>query len=210
MRTTGRPVLFGIDSVHGATYVDSAVLFPHSINIGATFNPTLAGLMGEYMARDTKAAGIPWLFGPTLDITRHKHWPRVYETFGETRQWSRTWAARPSRRSRASFKHFIAYSDPVDGMDRSNAVVSDYDLLNYFMPSFKAAIDVAKVMNGMGTFVAINTVPMAANERLHKQLLRGDLKFDGLMVTDFKEIQMLVEMHHAAVTSLDAMEPIIE
>ncbi|CAK4189953.1 unnamed protein product, partial [Aphanomyces euteiches] len=79
----GRPILYGIDSLHGATYVKDAVLFPQQMNIGATFDPSFAKSMGATAGRDTKAAGIPWLFTPCLDVSRHKAWPRTYETFGE-------------------------------------------------------------------------------------------------------------------------------
>ena len=79
----GHPILFGLDSVHGANYVANAVLFPHQINAGASFNRRLVHDLGFYTARDTVAAGIPWIFGPILDVTSHKAWPRVYETFGE-------------------------------------------------------------------------------------------------------------------------------
>ncbi|KDO18093.1 hypothetical protein SPRG_21766 [Saprolegnia parasitica CBS 223.65] len=77
------PILFGLDSVHGANYVANAVLFPHQINAGASFNRRLVKELGFYTARDTAAAGIPWIFGPILDVASHKAWPRVYETFGE-------------------------------------------------------------------------------------------------------------------------------
>ncbi|ETV89748.1 hypothetical protein H257_00912 [Aphanomyces astaci] len=83
IRTTGTPIIYGLDSLHGANYVKGAVLFPHQINVGATFDPELARRMGHYAGRDTKAAGISWIFGPTLEPVRHKGWPRIMETFGE-------------------------------------------------------------------------------------------------------------------------------
>ncbi|KAF0696898.1 hypothetical protein As57867_012329, partial [Aphanomyces stellatus] len=205
----GIPMIYGLDSVHGANYIDGAVLFPHNINVGMTFNPSLASDLGKYMARDTKAAGIPWMFGPTLDITRHKHWPRMYETFSEDPTVVADMAAHliPAIQSQgvaACFKHFIGYSDPTDGNDRSNVVATTYEQLNYFAPPFKAAVD-ANVMSGMGTFVAMNGVPLAANAPLHHGLLRHDLGFTGLMVTDWEEIYLLNRVHHAVTSDQDAI-----
>ncbi|ETW04453.1 hypothetical protein H310_04726 [Aphanomyces invadans] len=129
MKRNKVPMMFGIDSVHGATYVDGSVLFPQSINTAAAFNPTLAEGLGKYMARDTKAAGIPWMFGPTLDVTRHKHWPRVYETFGEdptvvAQMGKAVIESIQKQRVAACFKHFISYSDPTTGLDRDNSELS--------------------------------------------------------------------------------------
>ncbi|KAF0696899.1 Aste57867_12376 [Aphanomyces stellatus] len=205
------PMIFGIDSVHGATYVDRSVLFPQSINTAATFNPVLANDLGKYMARDTKAAGIPWMFGPTLDVTRHKHWPRVYETFGEdpvvvSHMGRNVISNVQAQGVAACFKHFITYSDPTSGLDRDNTEETQFEILNYFMPPFKAAIDQADVWSGMGSFIALNKIPIAANELIHKGLLRGDLGYDGLMVTDFREINLLVKQHHYVNTVVEAVE----
>ncbi|KAH9079712.1 hypothetical protein Ae201684P_011965 [Aphanomyces euteiches] len=79
LTNAGRPIVYGLDSLHGANYVKDAVLFPQQVNIGATFNPTFAKTMGSTAGRDTKAAGIPWVFTPCLDVSRHKGWPRTYE-----------------------------------------------------------------------------------------------------------------------------------
>ncbi|KAG9408678.1 hypothetical protein AC1031_020525 [Aphanomyces cochlioides] len=208
IKTTNIPMIFGTDSVHGATYVHNSVLFPQSINTAATFNPELAVGLGTYMARDTKAAGIPWMFGPTLDVTRHKHWPRVYETFGEdptvvSDMGKTVIKAIQSQGIAACFKHFITYSDPTSGLDRDNTIESSYEILNYFVPPFKAAIE-ADVWSGMGSFIALNSVPIAANALVHKSLLRGDLGFKGLMVTDFREINLLVSQHHYVPNTLEA------
>ncbi|CAK4077096.1 unnamed protein product, partial [Aphanomyces euteiches] len=209
IKTTNIPMIFGTDSVHGATYVHNSVLFPQSINTAATFNPELAVGLGTYMARDTKAAGIPWMFGPTLDVTRHKRWPRVYETFGEdptvvSDMGKTVIKAIQSQGIAACFKHFITYSDPTSGLDRDNTVESSYEILNYFVPPFKAAIE-ADVWSGMGSFIALNSVPIAANALVHKSLLRGDLGFKGLMVTDFREINLLVSQHHYVPNTLEAV-----
>ncbi|KAF0684852.1 Aste57867_23197 [Aphanomyces stellatus] len=133
MRITNIPILYGIDSIHGAQRVDKAVLFPQNINTGATFNPTLVYDYGKYMARDTKAAGILWIFNPTLDITRHKHWPRVYETYGEDPVGVAATATAvvtgiQSQGVAACFKQFIGDSDTRSGNDR-DAVALTFELL---------------------------------------------------------------------------------
>ncbi|RHZ01160.1 hypothetical protein DYB35_012710 [Aphanomyces astaci] len=209
IRTTGTPIIYGLDSLHGANYVKGAVLFPHQINVGATFDPELARRMGHYAGRDTKAAGISWIFGPTLEPVRHKGWPRIMETFGEdpTVVADMGKAAIDGIQSQgvaACFKHFIGYSASNSGKDRDPVSLSNHELLNLFMPPFKAAID-AGVMSGMDSFVSLDGIPMAANRKNSIQFLRDDLKFDGVLVSDWEEIYMLEFYHHYAANREDAI-----
>ncbi|CAK4071244.1 unnamed protein product [Aphanomyces euteiches] len=192
---TKTPILYGLDSIHGAQYVSYAVLFPQSINAGATFDPDAIYSYGSFVARDTKAAGIPWVFYPVLDVLRHKHWSRLYESFGEDPFQVAEMAQAvvrgiQSRQVAACFKHFIGYSATNSGNDRDYAELSDYELLNHFAPPFKATID-AGIMTGMGSFIGINGIPLAANERLHRGLLRHDLAFNGTFVTDWGELYFM-------------------
>ncbi|KAF0694489.1 Aste57867_14657 [Aphanomyces stellatus] len=210
LQHTNIPILFGLDSIHGANYIDKAVLFPQNINGGATFNPDLVQNYGKYMARDNKAAGIPWIFNPTLDITRHKHWPRVYETYGEDPTAVAAMAKAvvtgiQSQQVAACFKQFIGDSDSISGNDRDAVVLSDYDILNYFTPPFKAAID-AGVMTGMGTYVGINGVPLAINTKLHLGLLRHDLNFTGMLVSDWNEMYLLHYVYNLVPNDQDATQ----
>ncbi|KAF0715723.1 hypothetical protein As57867_003215, partial [Aphanomyces stellatus] len=210
MANGGTPILYGLDTIHGANYVRGAVLFPQQINVGATFNPSLAQSLGQYAGRDTKAGGIPWVFGPCLEVARHKHWPRIFETFGEdpvvvAEMGKNIIQGIQSNNVAACFKHFIGYSGSVGGTDRDPVSLSTYDLLNHFVPSFKAAID-AGVMTGMGSYIALNGTPMAANKQLHYDLLRKDLKFDGMIVSDWSEIYMLDDFHHFASGREDAVD----
>ncbi|RQM28344.1 hypothetical protein B5M09_007507, partial [Aphanomyces astaci] len=208
-RTSGTPIIYGLDSLHGANYVKGAVLFPHQINVGATFDPELARRMGHYAGRDTKAAGVTWIFGPTLEPVRHKGWPRIMETFGEdpTVVADMGKAAIDGIQSQgvaACFKHFIGYSATNSGKDRDPASLSDHELLNLFMPPFKAAID-AGVMSGMDSFLSLNGIPMAADRKNSIQFLRNDLKFDGVLVSDWEEIYMMDFHHHYAANRKDAV-----
>ncbi|KDO22380.1 hypothetical protein SPRG_11332 [Saprolegnia parasitica CBS 223.65] len=204
------PILFGLDSVHGANYVANAVLFPHQINAGASFNRRLVKELGFYTARDTAAAGIPWIFGPILDVTSHKAWPRVYETFGEdpflvTQMASQiVHGLQDNHTIAACFKHFIGYAATPSGHDRDPITLSDYEILNYYMPPFQAAID-AGALSGMMNYVSLNGVPMGANRKMLINLLRGDLAFKGMLVTDWGVIDDLATFHHVAATEEDAV-----
>ncbi|RQM31158.1 hypothetical protein B5M09_011320 [Aphanomyces astaci] len=196
---TGHPIIYGVDSVHGATYVQNAVLFPHQINVGATFDPAFASQLGEFAGRDTRAAGIHWIFGPTLEVARHKGWPRIMETFGEdptvVADMGRAVVQSIQKRNVAAcFKHYIGYSGSQSGKDREPVSLTKHELLNIFMPPFKAVID-AGVMTGMDSFIALNGVPTSANRQTSIDLLRTDLKFDGFLVSDWEEIYMMQYFH---------------
>ncbi|CAK5130434.1 unnamed protein product, partial [Aphanomyces euteiches] len=187
----GRPIVYGLDSLHGANYVKDAVLFPQQVNIGATFNPTFAKTMGSTAGRDTKAAGIPWVFTPCLDVSRHKGWPRTYETYGEDPFVVSSMATNvvqgiQGQGVAACFKHFMGYSASATGKDRDPVTLSKHEIQNIFMPSFKAAID-AGIMTGMGSYIQLNGVPMSANRQTSIDLLRNDLKWDGMLVSDWAE-----------------------
>ncbi|KAF0691565.1 Aste57867_17233 [Aphanomyces stellatus] len=210
MNVTGIPIIYGLDSLHGANYVYNASLFPQSINTGATFNIDLARQAGLYTGRDTKAAGIPWVFGPMLEPVRHKHWPRVYESFNEDPHAVAALGAAyvegmQSQGVAACLKHLIAYSDPFDGNDRSNVYLSAYELQNYFVPPFQAAIDDGGALTVMGSYIALNGVPVAANSATSIDLLRKDLGFTGVLVSDFIEVYLLHTMHQVAASNLDAV-----
>ncbi|RHY25819.1 hypothetical protein DYB32_008080 [Aphanomyces invadans] len=206
--STRIPILYGFDSTHGANYIANATLFPQPINTGATFNVELAGAVGMYTGRDTLAGGMPWVYSPMLEVIRHKHWPRMYESYNEdivaVSELGRAYiAGMQSQGVAACFKHFIGYSDPTDGNDRTDVVLSKHQVLNYFVPPFKAAIE-AGVLSGMGTYVGLNGVPMAANNVTSNLLLRRDLNFSGLMVTDWGEMYLLHDPRKLVPSELEA------
>lgn len=207
---TGHPILYGLDSVHGANYVRDAVSFGQQLNAAATFNASLVSEMGAITARDTLAAGIPWVFAPILDISQNSLWPRTFETFGEDPYLASVMADASVRglqrenTTAACMKHLIGYSKTPTGHDRDGVTISDYDLLNYFAPSFLAAIR-AGVKTGMETYASVNGVPVVANNRLLEQLIRHDMGFDGLIVTDWAEINNLHDWHRIAKTKQDAV-----
>ncbi|EEY63551.1 beta glucosidase, putative [Phytophthora infestans T30-4] len=183
----GHPFIFGIDSLHGAGFTSGAVLFGQPINGAATFNPDLAYEMGRISGRDTLAAGTPWIFGPMLEISQNPLWPRVYETFGEDPvlvsaiSEALIKGIQSNNGSAACMKHWIGYSKTPTGHDKDPVTLSDLDLLNYFLPPFKAAVD-AGVMSAMENYISVNGIPTIANHKLMNKLLREDLGFEGLTV----------------------------
>ncbi|KAG1703273.1 hypothetical protein DVH05_008182 [Phytophthora capsici] len=206
----GHPMIYGLDSVHGANYVTGAVIFGQQINSGASFNPDLVHKAGQITARDTQAAGIPWVFGPILEISQNPLWSRTYETFSEDPYLVTVMGEALVRglqsynQTAACMKHFIGYSKTPTGHDRDNVVMADYDLHNYFLPPFKAAMD-AGAMSTMENYISINGEPVIANPRILNDLLRSDLGFDGLLLSDWAEINNLKDWHRVAETYEDAV-----
>ncbi|KAL4152368.1 hypothetical protein PRNP1_009299 [Phytophthora ramorum] len=206
----GHPIIYGLDSVHGANYVTGAVIFGQQINSGASFNPDLVYKAGQITARDTQAAGIPWVFGPILEISQNPLWSRTYETFSEDPHLVTVMGEAIIRglqsynQTAACMKHFIGYSKTPSGHDRDNVIMDDFDLLNYFLPPFKAAMD-AGAMSTMENYISINGEPVIASSRILNDLLRSDLGFDGLLVSDWAEINNLKDWHRVAETYEDAV-----
>ncbi|KAG0046026.1 hypothetical protein BGZ83_008789 [Gryganskiella cystojenkinii] len=208
------PMIYGLDSVHGANYVDGAVLFPQQIGLAATFNTTTAYEAGRITARDTRAAGVPWVFAPILDIAVHKLWPRVYESFGEDPHVAATMGSaiikglqgdykNDRTRVAACMKHFIGYSASRDGQDKSSAWIPDNYLLDYFVPSFQAAVD-AGVATAMETYIDVNGQPVVGSHFYLTQLLRHRIGFEGMLVTDWAELNRLYTEHKTAQSLKDA------
>ncbi|OQR91778.1 glycoside hydrolase, partial [Achlya hypogyna] len=204
------PVLFGLDSVHGANYVNGAVLSPQQINKGASFNPTLVQQSAYITARDSAAGGLNWVFSPGVDVTTHKRWSRVYESFGEDPYLSSVLgqAAVTGIQSMpgvaATLKHFIGYGATSSGDDRGPAYLSDYEVLNYHAPPFIAAV-AAGALSIMSSYVSNNGVPMVANTPLTVNLLRNDMGFNGVLVTDWEDIYNLNNVHHIVSNNQDAV-----
>uniref|UniRef100_K3WVG8 beta-glucosidase n=1 Tax=Globisporangium ultimum (strain ATCC 200006 / CBS 805.95 / DAOM BR144) TaxID=431595 RepID=K3WVG8_GLOUD len=206
----GHPIVFGIDSVHGANYISNAVLFGQQINGAASFNPDLVYEMGRVTGRDTQAAGIPWVFGPILELAQNPLWSRTYETFGEDPYLVSVMAdsiirgLQSNSAIAACMKHFVAYSKTPQGHDRDGVSISDFDLLNYFVQPFIAAVN-AGVMSTMENYIAVNGVPTVSSSKLLRDLLRSDMGFQGVAVTDWAEINNLVDWHRVAPTQADAV-----
>lgn len=224
--TTGKiPIMYGIDSIHGATYVKDAVLFPQAINIAATFDTNMSYVAGLITSKDTRAAGIPWIFSPVLGLGLQPLWARFPETFGEDPylaatmgakiieglqyDWNQEYPASDTttglpRRTAACMKHFIAYSMPEDGHDRSAVQLPDRYLRQLYIPSFQAAID-AGVLTAMESYQEVGGVPMVSSKDYLTTLLRKEMNFTGFMVTDYAEIENLHTWHLVSDTVRNAV-----
>ncbi|MBF0761012.1 glycoside hydrolase family 3 C-terminal domain-containing protein [Dysgonomonas mossii] len=197
------PVIYGLDQIHGATYTAGSTMFPQEIGIAATWNPAHARKMGEITAYETRASNVPWNFSPVLDLGLDPRFPRQYEGFGEDPYIGSVFGyelvkgyegddnniANPTKVA-SCIKHFIGYSAPISGKDRTPAYIPENVLLEYHVPAFKAAIDAGAhtIMINSGI---INNVPVHASYELMTKLLRQDLGFQGMIVTDWEDINKL-------------------
>lgn len=208
------PVLYGIDSIHGANYVKSATLFPQPLGMAATWNPELMLQGSDITAAETRAAGIPWNFSPVLDIGRQPLWPRLYETFGEDPYLATVMGVATIRgyegddvsspqKVAACMKHYVGYSFPTSGHDRTPALIPDITMREYFLPTFAAAVKAGAhtVMVNSGE---VNGVPGHINPYLLKDVLRTELGFKGVAVSDWEDIKKLVNTHAIAADEKEA------
>ena len=208
------PVLYGIDSIHGTTYVEGGTLFPQPLAMAATWNPELMLRGSQISAAETRKAGIPWAFSPVLDVGRQPLWPRLYETFGEdtylatvmgvaaVRGYEGDDISSPTHVS-SSLKHYIGYSYPTTGGDRSPALIPESTLREYFLPTFAAAIQ-AGAHTVMVNSAEVNGIPGHVNGYLLKTVLRDELGFQGVVVSDWQDIERLVTAHHIVATEKEA------
>jgi beta-glucosidase len=210
----GIPMIYGIDSIHGANYVLGTTLFPQEIGMAATWNPELMKRGSEISAMETRAAGIPWSFSPVLDVGRQPLWPRFWETFGEDPYLASVMGVAFVRglegtdvssqdHVAASLKHYVGYSFPLTGRDRTPAWIPENYLREYFLPSFDAAIK-AGAHTIMVNSAEINGVPGHINHHILTDILRGELGFKGFVVSDWEDIKKLVTIWHVAATEKEA------
>lgn len=208
------PILYGIDHVHGSSYLSTGTIFPHNINIGATFDTAFAYHAGWVTAYETADLGHRWVFAPVLDLGRNKSWGRYYETFGEDPLLVSAMGASYIRglqnnkeilpyKVAGCGKHFLGYSDPKSGWDRSPAEIPDQALREFFLPSFRAAVH-AGVKTMMINSGEINGIPVHASHELLTGLLRDELGFRGIAITDWMDIIALQKMHYIAENEKEA------
>ena len=218
-RATGQtrlhvPVIYGLDSVHGANYVAGATIFPQQLGLAATWDYELAREAAAITAAETRSAGVPWNFSPVLDVGRQPLWPRLYETFGEDPYLVSVMGAAvirgyqgddPSSPTRvaATLKHYIGYSVPVSGHDRTPAMIPEMMLRQTLLPPFAAGVK-AGALTVMVNSGEVNGIPGHVNRYLLNDVLRGELGFDGVIVSDWEDIKKLVYLHHTAANEKDA------
>lgn len=214
----GIPVIYGIDAIHGTTYTAGATFFPQEIGQAATWNRALVKRGAEICAYETRASSIPWNFSPVLDMGRDPRFPRIWETFGEDVYLTSELAKQmidgyegtdndvsDQYKVAASLKHYLGYSVPYSGKDRTPAFIPEIELRERHLPAFKAAVDAGahSVMVNSGI---INGVPVHANYNLITKLLKEELGFDGVVVTDWADIQNLHNRDKVAATQKEAVK----
>ncbi len=202
------PVIYGIDAIHGANYTIGSTLFPQQIALAATWNPKLVEKVASITAYDVSASGIPWNFSPVLDLGRQPLWGRYYETFGEDVHLAKTMGKafikgyqgdnlKHPQKVAACLKHYVGYSFPLSGKDRTPAWIPDRMLKEYFLPTFKTAIDegALSIMVNSGE---VNGIPVHASYELLTKVLRDELGFEGIILTDWEDIIKLYKDHRIA------------
>ena len=204
------PVIYGIDAIHGVNYTRGATLFPQEIGLAATWNPSIAEEFARITAYETRASGIPWNFSPVLDLGRNPLWSRNFETLGEDPYLCSVMGAAiikgyqgnnsasiDSLHVLACMKHFVGYSASMSGRDRTPAWIPDKYMKEYYLPSFKAAVDAGAhtVMINSGT---VNGVPGHVNQALIQHTLKDEWRFRGFAVSDWEDFNMLHTVHRVA------------
>ena len=215
-KTSGIPVLYGIDAIHGATYTSGAELSPQQIGLAATWNTELVRKIAENAAKDVYESGIPWNFSPVLDLGLDPRWPRFWETFGEdpllTSDMGEAMVLGYQEGPypiAATLKHFYGYGMPLSGKDRTPAWIPERQLREYFLPPFERAIN-AGAKSIMVNSGELNGIPVHINKKLLHDLLRVELGFEGVLVTDWEDIKYLVSRHKVAENYRDAVKLAID
>ena len=209
------PVLYGIDAIHGSSYTTGATLFPQQIGIAATFNTSIAKKGSEISAYETRASSIPWVFSPDLDLPRNPAWSRMWESFGEDPYLSSQMAKAMvegfegndvgSKYNVATcIKHFIGYGSSTTGTDRTPSIIPERVLRQYDLTIYQAAIK-AGAKSIMISSGEINGTPVHASKHIITDILKNELGFEGVVVTDWQDIIYLHTRHKVAETNRDAV-----
>lgn len=210
------PIIYGIDAIHGVNYTVDATLFPQQIGQAATWNPELVEIGAAITAYECRASGIPWNFSPVLDLARHPLWSRFFETYGEDVHLAKAMTQAtitgyqgkdPSNPEKVAscMKHFLGYSMPITGKDRTPAWIPERQLREYFLPTFETAIaqNSLTIMINSGE---LNGIPVHADYNILTKLLREELGFKGLAVTDWEDIIKLYRDHKVAKDMREAVK----
>jgi beta-glucosidase len=204
------PVIYGLDGIHGQTYTLDATLFPQNIGMAATRDPELAAAVTKVVARELRASGVRWNFAPVLDCGRQPLWSRYAETYGEDVYIGKTMGATVIKAYEedglknptavaSCMKHYLAYSDSRTGKDRTPIYLPEIEMREYYLPQFRAAIK-AGASTLMVNSSEINGIPVHANKYLLTDVLRKELGFQGVVVSDWEDIIRLHTRHNVAAT----------
>ncbi len=217
MKYIGIPDIYGLDHNHGVTYTQGGTLFPQPINLGASFNTDLAFTGAEITAYESRAANCPWVYNPVVDLSRDPRWPRVYESFGEdailnskmvTAEIKGYQGDDPNHIDRfhvgTSTKHYFAYGAPWTGKDRTPAYLSPQMIREKYFEPFKSAA-LAGTLTMMVNSASVNGVPVHASYDYLTKWLKEDLGWDGMLVTDWADINNLYTREKVAKDKKDAI-----
>ncbi len=217
MKYIGIPDIYGLDQNHGVTYTQGGTIFPQPINLGASFNIELARQMAEVTAYETRAGNCPWVYNPVLDLGRDPRWSRLWESFGEDAIVNARMAEAeingyqgddPNHIGKykvaTSVKHYFAYGAPFSGKDRTPAYISPAMLREKYFEPFKAAIK-AGALTIMVNSGSINGVPVHSSYEYLTKWLKQDLNWDGMIITDWADINNLYTREHVAKDRKDAI-----
>lgn len=218
MKEIGIPCIYGVDEIHGTTYTLDGTLFPQGVNMGATFNRALVRRGAEISAYETKASCVPWTYAPVVDLGRDPRWPRMWENYGEDAYLNTVMGVEavlgfqgsdPNHIGRynvaACVKHYMGYGVPVSGKDRTPSAIPRSELREKHFAPYLAAIR-AGALSVMVNSAVDNGMPFHANKELLTDWLKRDLNWDGLIVTDWADINNLCTRDHIAATKKEAIK----
>ena len=217
MKRIGIPCVFGLDQNHGSTYAQGGTLFPQNINVAATFNREIARRSAEATAYETRAVSVPWTYSPTVDLGRDARWPRIWENFGEDCYLSSEMGKAmvygfqgedPNNIDQyhiaTSMKHFMGYGVPWTGKDRTPAYISPADLREKHFAPFLAGLQ-AGALTVMVNSASVNGMPMHANKDILTGWLKEETGWDGVLITDWADINNLYTREMVAKDKKDAL-----
>lgn len=217
MKRIGIPCVFGLDQNHGSTYTQDGTLFPQNINVAATFNREIARHSAEATAYETRAVSVPWTYSPTVDLGRDARWPRIWENFGEDCYLSSEMGKAmvygfqgedPNNIDQyhiaTSMKHFMGYGVPWTGKDRTPAYISPANLREKHFAPFLAGLQ-AGALTVMVNSASVNGMPMHANKEILTGWLKEETGWDGVLITDWADINNLYTREMVAKNKKDAL-----
>lgn len=217
MEELGIPMVYGLDMIHGATYLDDATFYPQEVNLAATFDRSYAEMMGKVIAYESRAAMTPWVFSPVMDLSRNPSWPRVWESWGEDpylqseMSVAEVIGAQGSDPNHiglenvaVSIKHYLGYGAAASGKDRTPAYIAPDDLREKYFRPFKNCMQ-AGALTMMVNSASINSVPVHASHEYLTEWAKEQLKWDGMTVTDWADINNLFTREHIAADRKEAL-----
>lgn len=217
MAQCGIPEIYGVDQIHGASYTWGATLFPQEVGQGASFNPAISRRIGEITAYESRACLIPWVYSPVMDVARSPLWPRMWESFGEDVLLNGVMASEMTRGLQGEdpnhvgmqnvavcLKHYMAYGAAVSGKDRTPSSVTYRDMMEKYFQPFRMCCE-AGALSLMVNSANNNGVPFHANRRLLTEWLKEGLNWDGMIVTDWADIDNIWKRDHVAANKKDAI-----